>query len=394
MTIIESPPRTDMVRRATELIPLIRKHAEWHEENRRLHDEVLEGLDEAGILKMRVPVRYGGTVPDMETVVNVISELARGDGCVGWTTVSFTIASWMASLLPDEVQDEVFAEPGVRLCGSVGMNGIAVPTKGGYILNGEWHFNTGSPHAQWDTHACLLAKEDGSYEPAIVVVPMSSLKFVDDWHVSGLRGTGSATTIAQDLFVPEEWLLNMIPVAMHSEHASVENAKYQAWRVPFLQFAITVASAPGLGMARHGLETFLDRIPNRAISNTHYQRQIEAPITHLQVGEAAAKIDEAEYHLYRQVKRLDTKSMTGEPWTLQEKALARLDAGLVVGRGQEAVGILAAASGASSIYNHVPIQRIDRDIRALALHGIMQPSTNLETYGRVLCGLEPNTDYM
>src|SRR5919197_6566585 len=137
MTIIESPSRPDLVRRATDLVPLIRKHAEWHEENRRLHDEVLEGLDDAGILKMRVPVRYGGLVPDMETVVGVISELARGDGCVGWTTVSFTIASWMAALLPDEVQDEVFAEPGVRLCGSVGMNGIAVPTDGGYILNGE-----------------------------------------------------------------------------------------------------------------------------------------------------------------------------------------------------------------------------------------------------------------
>ena len=37
------------------------------------------------------------------------------------------------------------------------------------------------------------------------------------------------------------------------------------------------------------------------------------------------------------------------------------------------------------------MQRIERDIQALNLNGIVLPNTNAETYGRVLCGLEPNT---
>ena len=53
--------------------------------------------------------------------------------------------------------------------------------------------------------------------------------------------------------------------------------------------------------------------------------------------------------------------------------------------------LLQEASGASSIHEDVPIQRIVRDVQALALHGILNPNTNLELYGRVLCGLEPNT---
>ena len=61
---------------------------------------------------------------------------------------------------------------------------------------------------------------------------------------------------------------------------------------------------------------------------------------------------------------------------------------------KEAVDILNTASGGSSVYADVPIQRIERDIQTLNLHALMHPNTNLELYGRVLCGLEPNTMYL
>ena len=38
--------------------------------------------------------------------------------------------------------------------------------------------------------------------------------------------------------------------------------------------------------------------------------------------------------------------------------------------------------------------RNQRDVQALNLHALMHPSTNYELYGRVLCGLEPNTSYL
>jgi hypothetical protein len=40
------------------------------------------------------------------------------------------------------------------------------------------------------------------------------------------------------------------------------------------------------------------------------------------------------------------------------------------------------------------MQRIERDIRAISMHALMHPTTNLELYGRILCGLEPNTLYV
>jgi len=394
MTIIESPPQVDLVQRATELIPLIRKHADWQEQNRVLHDEVIDAMRNAGLLKMRVPTRYGGNVVDVRTVVDVIAELGRGDGSVGWSVSTMTIGAWLAGLLPDEAQDEIFADPEVRFCGSVGPNGVAVATEGGYILNGRWHFNTAAQQADWDTHSIMIDPGDGNLVPGLAVVPVSELTVVDDWHTVGLRATGSVTTIAQDLFVPEARVLPMLPVLMFGQHASKENAASEAWRVPFLQFAVAAAAAPALGMARAAWESFMERLPSRKITYTNYERQIEAPLTHLQVAEARVKIDEAEWHLHRAAERLQAKALSGEPWPLEERTAARMDAAAVCERAKEAVDVLNTASGGSSVYSNVPMQRIERDVQTINLHGVMHPNTNAETYGRVLCGLEPNTLFL
>jgi Acyl-CoA dehydrogenase, C-terminal domain len=61
------------------------------------------------------------------------------------------------------------------------------------------------------------------------------------------------------------------------------------------------------------------------------------------------------------------------------------------GLAREVVDMLFYASGASAIQSNVAIQRFQRDIQALANHAIMHPQTTIELYGRVLCGLPPNT---
>ena len=106
------------------------------------------------------------------------------------------------------------------------------------------------------------------------------------------------------------------------------------------------------------------------------------------------KIDEAEFHAYRAADLVDAKAASREAWTLEERARVRMDAGMTVRLAKEAIDILHTGSGGSSIYSTVPIQRIARDIQAAYLHGMLHPNTNLELYGRIRSGLEPNTPYI
>jgi hypothetical protein len=75
-----------------------------------------------------------------------------------------------------------------------------------------------------------------------------------------------------------------------------------------------------------------------------------------------------------------------------ERARIRSDVGRVTGLARTAAHLLWQGSGASAISREHPIQRIVRDIDALAQHAVMNPDTNIELYGRVLCGLEPHTE--
>ncbi|KAB1140433.1 acyl-CoA dehydrogenase family protein [Micromonospora sp. DSM 115977] len=393
MDVTQTVPGTELVRRATELVPLLQKHASWSEENRRMHDEVVEAMADAGLFRMRIPKRYGGYESDTRTLTDVTAQLARGDGSVAWTASVWCIPGWMVGMFPDEVQDEVFGTPDVRVCGTLSPTGNAQPRPGGVLLNGQWGFISGALHSQWQEIIAMGAAPDGTPMPLMMLVPMSDLEVVDDWHTAGMRGSGSVTTVARDVFVPQERVLPL-PAVLQGQYASKLNAESPMYRAPLLGVAAASSVGTVIGLARAAREVFFERLPGRKITYTDYGSQAEAPVTHLQVAEATLKADQAEFHGYRVADLTDSKGRSGEPWTLEERVRSRADVGAVCQLGREAVEVLALASGGSSVYSSVPIQRIARDVHTVNLHALMTPQTNFELYGRVLCGLEPNSFYI
>lgn len=388
-----SPARDELVRRSAEVVPLLRKHAAWSEENRTLHDDVMAALTDIGIFRLRTPKRYGGFECDTETLVDVAAEIGKGYGSAAWVSSVYWIPTWMATMFPDAVQDEVFATPDVRVCGTLSPTAMATPAGGGVVVNGKWGFISGALHSQWQEIIAIYAGPDADPYPIVALVPMSDLLVVDDWQAHGLSGSGSVSTVAKDLFVPAERTLPL-PNVLQGRSASSKTAESPIYRPPLLPVASASSVGTVLGLGRSALEVFLDRLPERKITYTDYERQREAPITHHQVADAAQKLDQAEFHAHRLAATVDRKGIEGTEWKLDERAKARGDLGAVVRLTKEAVDVLAEASGGSSIYRDVPIQRIARDVHAVSLHALMHPNTNAELYGRVLCGLEANTLYI
>ena len=91
----------------------------------------------------------------------------------------------------------------------------------------------------------------------------------------------------------------------------------------------------------------------------------------------------------------------GGPQELQQRALHDARAGVLPGRGRP--GITAVLRRGQYLQHgrrrerhleSMPIQRIQRDLQAISLHAVNMPVKNYELYGRVLCGLEPNTFFI
>ncbi len=391
--IIDAPSRPELVGRAADLIPQLREKAPWAEENRRLHEESIEAMADAGVFRMRVPTRYGGYEADMRTLVDVLTKVGQGDASAAWTAAVWSICNWLVSLFPDEVQDEVFSTPDARVCGLLSPTGMAEPVDGGYVVNGKWAFNTGSLQSHWNELVAVSPTPDGQMQPLMMLAPMSDLQIIDDWDTAGLRGTGSVSTVADKLFIPAHRVMPM-GAMLQEQYASQANADNPVYRGPLLLTACTSVIGTALGLADAANEVFFDRLPDRKITYTSYEHQSEAPITHLQVAEAEMRNAEAKFHAHRAADTLDTKNVAGEAWTLPERTRIRLDASFACKQAKESVEILSEASGASSVYKNVPMQRIVRDIQTLNQHAILHANTNLELHGRILCGLEPNTLYL
>jgi alkylation response protein AidB-like acyl-CoA dehydrogenase len=67
----------DLVRRAAQLVPLVREHAERTSQARRVVPEAVKALEDAELFKLFVPKRYGGHASNMATASQTIAEVVR-----------------------------------------------------------------------------------------------------------------------------------------------------------------------------------------------------------------------------------------------------------------------------------------------------------------------------
>ena len=377
--------------RVEALLPLLRENAQRTEEGRRVVEENIEALTDAGVFRMTVARHFGGYESSLMTQYHVLAAIGSACPSSGWVATILTAMLWNAGMFADEAQDEVFADPRVRIASVFAVGGQARAADGGVVVSGRWPFNTGCLHSQWAILSALTPAADAELAPASLLIPYSELEILDDWHASGMAGTGSHTTLADEVFVPAHRILPLV-AQMTLDFPSARNRGADYWRGPTVSFLIGQAAGAPVGIARGALAAFLERLPGRSITYTDYAEQSQAPVTHLQVGEAMMKIHSADAHGRRAIE-LAAGAPAGE-FTLTDRALVRAHAAHATALARDAVDVLYRASGASAIQRSVPIQRYQRDIQALANHAFLADATSLELLGRVVCGLEPNTVFV
>ena len=384
-------PAEGLLDRTRDLLPLLAENALRTEAERRVVAENIEALEEAGVFRMTVAKYFGGYESSLETQCDVLAEISRACPSTGWVSTILTAMAWNTGMFTDQAQEEVFSDPNARVASVFAPGGSAKRDDGGVVVTGRWPFNTGCLHAQWAILTALVENEGGGPTAASLLIPYSELTILDDWHATGMAGTGSNTTLAQEVFVPDHRVLP-IEDQTNLNLPTVRNADNPYFKTPVVSFLISQASAAPVGIARGAFDAFMARLPGRAITYTDYASQAEAPVTHLQTGEAAMKIESAHAHSRRAIDVVAEHA--GREFPLEARGRVRAHSAYATVQAREAVDILYQASGASAIQASIPIQRFQRDIQALSNHAFLTASTSLELYGRIVCGLEPNTVFI
>ncbi|MBL7501956.1 acyl-CoA dehydrogenase family protein [Frankia sp. CNm7] len=375
----------DLVGRARDLRPLIAANAARVELDRQLPEATVGALTEAGLLKLTVPRRYGGHETNFATYLAVSAEIARACGSTAWVTALINICNWAVCAAPDKAREDVFgADPDARVCGVLAPGGTATPTGDGYRVSGSWGFTSGSPHATWAVVGVQVANGGRAVEFGNVLMPMAELTIKDTWHVAGMRGTGSNTVVAQDVFVPAHRFIRLSFGGDQPDNHPDEPL-YRSSMVPSLAL---VLAGPQLGLARAALDHTLATIGKRGISYTFYDHAVEAPFTQFQIAQATELIDTAALHVFRSAAHIDQAAIEGRAMEITERLRVRMDTGYAITRCRQAIDLLLDANGASSFAESNPLQRIWRDSSVAARHAIASPSVSAEAYGRAVLGVE------
>src|SRR5689334_10826498 len=101
---------TDTLARARELLPELTKRAEEVEQTRGVPDDLVDTLRAAGCLRLAAPTSHGGTGMPLPDLLDVLTELAQGDGSTAWTVGQVALSDLILSCMPAPALDLIYAD--------------------------------------------------------------------------------------------------------------------------------------------------------------------------------------------------------------------------------------------------------------------------------------------
>jgi 3-hydroxy-9,10-secoandrosta-1,3,5(10)-triene-9,17-dione monooxygenase len=372
--------------RAADLRPLLQRRAADTDAGRRLPDDVVAALRDTGLCRLMVPRRLGGYETSIRTYMEVMIELGRGCGSTAWVASLINVCAWLTALFPERAQRDVWgAGPDEWVAGSLNPIGETTEVAGGWRVSGRWPWASGCLHAQWA--ACGINMKDGSgriVNVGLSLMPMRDLLIEDTWHMAGMRGTGSNTIVAKDVFVPERCFLPY-PPAFEGTYRT-EHTDEALYRAAFVPVTVLILAGSQLGVAQAALDYVRGKADTRGITHTNFTTQAASAGFQILVADAAMMIDTARLHAMRAADDLDEHAQSGRYPDSTLRARMRADTALVAKYCREAVDRLVSAHGTSSLADASPMQRLWRDVHVASHHAITEWQVNLEVYGKALLG--------
>ena len=376
-----------------DLLPVLRERAAEAEAARRLPRDIASRMAEAGIFRLGVPKSLGGGEAPLPHLLETIEALATADSAAAWCAMIGVTTGVLAARLPSGWAQEIYGRnPNAISVGAIAPTGRATMVEGGVRVNGTWRWGSGIHNADWVVGGTIFpAAEktaDGNVAGApadgpdvrIVFFRRNEVSIQDDWHTSGMRGTGSNSFRVEGIRVP------------HGRWASLEETprdtgalyRFNVWSL----LALGVAAVP-LGIARRALEELLalavEKVPTGSRRTT-----AERAVVQRHVAEAEAAISSSRSFFFESANEAWQTACRGDELSMVERARLRLAATNAAHRCAAAVDLLYHAGGGSSVYEDSYLQKAFRDVHVITQH-LVVAERSLEVLGRIRLGLE--TDF-
>ena len=372
---------------AREIAPIIEKHKEQAERERRLSQPVLNALYETGLLRMSTPRSLGGLEADPITRALVVEEVSRHDSVAGWTLENPLDWALFCARLPDEGAEEIYsAGADILIAAQFGRPLNATSTEGGYRISGRAPFVSNCYDADWISSTAVVDVDQRSArEPETVMVyfPREECEIIDTWDAMGMRGTGSNDIAVTDVYVPRSRTFPMVPEFEPGSH-------YQGplYRLPVVGAAATGIPTPMLGVARRAI----DEVTKLALTKTPVASNgllKERSSTQVQLGRAEAVLRSGRSFLLDTVSEAWQRCVDGGTHSLKQRADLLLAMTHALSSAVQAVDLACSIAGTTAFRATSPLERCFRDVQTMR-HHVFASEARYGTFGQVYLGVPPD----
>lgn len=364
-------------------------------------DERHQKFKQAGFYRILSPKRFGGLEKGLDTFLRVVMEVGSADPGTAWGLgLSSGHALHLAAYFPLEAQAEGFADNGNFICPQRAVpHGRADRVEGGFVLNGEWPYASGVPHANWFMGATTAIGEDGSTLPPIgFLITREEIEVLHDWGgdlVFGLQATGSNTVRITDKFIPDHWTA---PFDWpRRDLGDTGTIGYQIHGNPLYLGRIMAyfgceLAAPIVGAAKGALREYRRLIETQKTQFPPPKPRAESDFFQMWYGEATGMVDSAEMLLLATAQRYTEAC---EAWAKDRVPFSHIDdarmrqTALMAGRmACDAIQLMFTTSGTTAARTSSRMLRFFRDSSTYRTHVTSQLQVMAHSAGRGALGFD------
>jgi alkylation response protein AidB-like acyl-CoA dehydrogenase len=325
--------------------------------------EALQYIYEHKLFKLFLPEEVGGTMTELPEALRIFEQASWINGSFGWAVTIGSGGNYFYSCFPASMANDLFKRREAVIAGSGHPSGSARKVEGGYLLNGSWKYNSGSPYATIFTTTCTVDDPSKPGEQSVLafVVQPEQVRIEEDWDAFGLRATASHTLIVSDAFVPEHLAFNVFNSTFH---------EHPIYRYPFLPFAEASFAAVAIGIGMHFLaETKL--LIDKYKGTWDRSNPARSAFLYAQLDEAARLLKEQKLLFYCVIEDSWARHRTGEMLTEEEWR----DVGAQCKKAAKTAYTLAQQLfpylGLGATMQHTHINQTWRDLQTVCHHSIL-----------------------
>jgi len=379
----------NLVEKAKQLAPQFAEAVSADDQLRRLSDSTWNHLLEGGFLRSLPPARWGGGEVTLVEFVDATIEISRSSPSAGWVAGVIGVHPWQLALFSDRAQREMWSEdPATMHSSSYNPTGKALKVAGGYRLSGRWSFSSGCDHCKGVNLGAIAGGRDldGTQVPDFrsFLLLREQYQIDDNWHVAGLKGTGSKDIVVEDAFVPDYRTQSHLDYAMNLPLPGQELNDGPLYRMPWSVVFNMALAASVVGSARGFVEMWTEMSSTRKLSVGG--KAADDVLTQRRLAEATWAIDVTIAKMRADAIELWQMADAREAASMKQRAQVRWN----MNRGCEVVGqavgdLFRAATGRSIFLDH-PLQRRFQDVQGAMAHAYLVPDAMARAVGGMLLG--------